>query len=148
AGGGFERIYFPKAGATEPSAKINYVKLSNAWGWVIGAGVYVDTVEAAVASNRFNMIATVAALALLTVALTFWIGRSLSQPILRLTHVTNRIAEGDLAIEVPDRERVDEVGTLAKAIGVLREHSARAARLVAEETRLKADAANERRVAM
>ncbi len=148
AGGGFEQIYFPKPGATEPSAKINYVKLSNAWGWVVGAGVYVDTVEAAAASNRLNMIATVALLALLAVGLTVWIGRSLSQPILRLTRVTNRIAEGDLTIEVPDRGRADEVGTLAKAIGVLREHSARAARLVEEEAQLKADAANERRVAM
>src|SRR5262249_53517514 len=82
------------------------------------------------------------------VGLTFWIGRSLSQPILRLAQVTNRIAEGELAIEVPDRGRSDEVGTLAKAIDVLREHSAEAARLVAEETRLKTQAADERRVAM
>jgi methyl-accepting chemotaxis protein len=121
---------------------------SNAWGWIIGAGIFVDTVEAAVANNRFNMIATVALLALLTVSLTFWIGRSLSRPILGLTEVTNRIAEGDFAIEVPDRGRGDEVGTLAKAIDVLREHSAEAARLVAEEARLKANAADERRVAM
>ena len=148
AGGGFETLYFPKPGATEPSAKINYAKLSNAWGWIIGAGIYVDTVEAAVASNRFSMIATVAVLALLAVALTLWIGRSLSEPILRLARVTNRIAEGEFVIEVPDRGRNDEVGTLAKAIDVLREHSAEAARLVAAEARVKADAAEERRVAM
>ncbi len=148
AGGGFSSLYFPKPGTTEPVAKVNYGKLSSAWGWIIGAGIFVDTVEAAVASNRLNMIATVALLALLAVGLTVWIGRSISQPILRLTRVTNRIAEGDLAIEVPDRERVDEVGTLAKAIGVLREHSAKAARLVQEEARLKADAADERRGAM
>jgi len=127
AGGGFESLYFPKPNTTEPVAKINYSKLSNAWGWIIGAGIFVDTVEAAVANNRFNMIATVALLALLTVSLTFWIGRSLSRPILGLTEVTNRIAEGDFAIEVPDRGRGDEVGTLAKAIDVLREHSAEAA---------------------
>src|SRR5579871_3860306 len=148
AGGGFSSLYFPKPGTTEPVAKVNYGKLSSAWGWIIGAGIFVDTVEAAVASNRLNMIATVALLALLAVGLTVWIGRSISQPILRLTRVTNRIAEGALAIEVPDRERVDEVGTLAKAIGVLREHSAKAARLVQEEARLKADAADERRGAM
>jgi methyl-accepting chemotaxis protein len=148
AGGGFESLYFPKPGTTEPVAKINYAKPANAWGWIIGAGIFVDTVEAAAAGNRFNMMGTVALLALMSVGLTFWIGRSLSAPILRLTRVTNQIAEGDFSIEVPDRGRTDEVGTLAKAIDVLREHSAEAARLVAEEARLKAGAADERRVAM
>ena len=148
AGGGFESLYFPKPNTTEPVAKINYSKLSNAWGWIIGAGIFVDTVEAAQAQSRMHTILSVAVLALITLGLTFWIGRSLSQPILRLTGVTNRIAEGDFAIEVPDRGRRDEVGTLAKAIDVLREHSAEAARLVAEEARLKSGAAEERRVAM
>jgi methyl-accepting chemotaxis protein len=148
AGGGFESLYFPKPNTTEPVAKINYSKLSNAWGWIVGAGIFVDTVEAAQAQSRTQTILSVALLALITLGLTFWIGRSLSQPILRLTRVTNRIAEGELAIEVPDRGRGDEVGTLAKAIDVLREHSAEAARLVSEETRLKTQAADERRVAM
>ena len=49
AGGGFESLYFPKPGTTEPVAKINYVKQSKAWGWIVGSGIFVDTVEDAVA---------------------------------------------------------------------------------------------------
>jgi methyl-accepting chemotaxis protein len=148
AGGGFVSLYFPKPGTTEPVAKINYAKQANAWGWVVGSGIFVDTVEAAVAQSRNRTIAMIAGLALVTVALTFWIGRSLSQPILRLTRATNRIAAGELTIEVPDLGRNDEVGTLAKAIDVLRDHSAEAVRLADEEARLKAAAADERRAAM
>ena len=148
AGGGFEGLYFPKPGTTEPVAKVNYAKLANAWGWIVGSGIFVDTVEDAVATSRNETIAVVVVLALLTTALTFWIGRSISGPILRLTAVTNRIAAGELEIAVPDRARKDEVGTLAQAVDVLRERSAEAARLAAEEERRKAEAAEERRTAM
>jgi methyl-accepting chemotaxis protein len=148
AGGGYVSLYFPKPGATEASAKINYAQLSNAWGWVIGAGIFVDTVEAAQADSRMQTIMVVTLLTLVTLALTFWIGRSLSRPILRLSEVTNRIAAGELNIPVPDSGRSDEVGTLARAIDVLRQRSAEAARLADEEQGLKGKAAEERRIAM
>jgi methyl-accepting chemotaxis protein len=148
AGGGFIHMFFPKPGTTEPVAKVNYGRLTKGWGWVIASGIFLDTVEAAVARTRDTTIAVVAALALVTVALTFWIGRSLSRPILRLTGVTNRIAAGQLETEVPDLARADEFGTLAQAINVLRDRSAEAARLTAEQERRKAEAAEERRAAM
>jgi len=148
ANGSFVSLYFPKPGATEASAKINYARLSNAWGWVIGAGIFVDTVEAAAAQSRTQTIMTVALLTLVTLALTFWIGSSLSRPILRLSEVTNRIAAGEFNIQVPDSGRSDEVGTLARAVDVLRQRSAEAARLADEEESLKGKAAEERRVAM
>ena len=148
AGGGFVSLYFPKPGTTEPAAKINYAKLASGWGWIVGAGIFVDTVEAAAAQSRTRMIVTVALLALVTLGLTFWIGRSLSGPILRMSEVTNRIAAGELTIEVPDSDRADEVGTLAKAIDVLRKRSSEAARLAADEERLKSRATEERHAAM
>jgi methyl-accepting chemotaxis protein len=148
AGGGFVSLYFPKPGTTEPVAKINYARKANNWGWIVASGIFVDTVEAAAAQSRTRMMIAVALLALVTLALTFWIGRSLSRPILRMSEVTNRIAAGELAIEVPDSDRTDEVGTLAKAIDVLRERSAEAARLAAEEERMKSRSAEERHEAM
>jgi methyl-accepting chemotaxis protein len=146
--GGYVSLYFPKPGTTEPVAKINYGKKANNWGWVVASGIFVDSVEAAAAQSRIRMIAAVGLLALVTLGLTFWIGRSLSRPILRMSEVTNRIAAGELTIEVPDSDRADEVGTLAKAIDVLRQRSAEAARLVAEEERMKGRAAEERHAAM
>lgn len=148
AGGGFVSLYFPKPGSTEPVPKMNYGRLSSPWGWVVAAGIFVDTVESAAAQTRNRMILAVALLALVTLGLTFWIGRSLSRPILRMSEVTNRIAAGELTIEVPDSDRADEVGTLAKAIDVLRKRSAEAARLAGEEERLKGRAGEERRAEM
>jgi methyl-accepting chemotaxis protein len=37
---------WPKPGAMVPVPKISYVKLYLPWGWIVGAGVYVDDVEA------------------------------------------------------------------------------------------------------
>ncbi len=45
---GFVSYPWPKPGATQPVLKISYVKGFAPWGLIIGSGVYVDTVDAAV----------------------------------------------------------------------------------------------------
>ncbi|RYF46282.1 MAG: hypothetical protein EOO27_39710, partial [Comamonadaceae bacterium] len=56
-GAGFVPYLWPKPGATDPVQKISYVKGFAPWGWVIGSGVYVDTVAATVnaRSLRFGL---------------------------------------------------------------------------------------------
>jgi methyl-accepting chemotaxis protein len=83
-------------------------------------------------------------LALVTFGLAFWLGRRITRPILGLSSATNHLAEGDLSISVPSLDRRDEIGTMAKAIEVLKERSTEAARLRDEQERLKASAAEER----
>ena len=45
-----------------------------------------------------------------------WVARSLSQPILRLTDVADQISRGKLQHDMPEKERADEIGALARAI--------------------------------
>lgn len=51
--------------------------------------------------------------------------RLAGKPLTRLTRAMARLAEGDLAIEIPDRGRSDEVGAMAGALKVFRDNAVR-----------------------
>jgi len=44
--------------------------------------------------------------------------RNIARPLAAITGITETVASGDTAIEVPFRERADEIGALARSIGV------------------------------
>jgi methyl-accepting chemotaxis protein len=72
---------WPKTNGAEPAPKINYVKLYEPWGWVVGSGMYVDDVERelhALALAFFGVAAVAAGLALV---LTFFVVRTVSRPL-------------------------------------------------------------------
>ncbi|WP_158240483.1 methyl-accepting chemotaxis protein [Telmatospirillum siberiense] len=149
SGGGFNYYLWPKTANTPPVRKVAYSKMAAGdWKWEVTSGIYLDTVEAAFQANAWRMGAAVAVLALLTLGLAVWFGRGLIRPILVLTTVTHHLAEGDLTVVVPGRERRDEMGTLAKAIDVLKEKSVEAAHLRVAQDRMKMEAAKERQAAM
>ncbi len=50
--GGFVIYSWKKLNAAEPSPKISFVKGIADWQWVIGAGVYIDTIENRIENNR------------------------------------------------------------------------------------------------
>src|SRR5258708_39161944 len=83
-------------------------------------------------------------MAVLTFALAFWLGRRITRPILKLTDVTHRLAEGDTAAAVPEVGRRDEIGTMAQAIDILQQRSAEATPLAADQDRLHAQSQAER----
>jgi hypothetical protein len=49
-GGGFVSYMWPKPGSDQPVEKLSYVKGFEPWGWIIGSGVYIDNVDAALAN--------------------------------------------------------------------------------------------------
>jgi methyl-accepting chemotaxis protein len=149
AGGGFNYYLWPKIANTPPVRKVTYSKFaSGEWKWIVSSGIYLDDVDAAAWDNALRTGGGIAVLALLTFGFAIWLGRRISRPILALTTATHKLAEGDLSIAVPELGRKDEIGTMAKAIGVLKEKSAEAARLRAEQDRLKAAAVEERQATM
>ncbi|MDR3436082.1 methyl-accepting chemotaxis protein [Telmatospirillum sp.] len=148
AGGGFSYYMWPKAPNTPPVRKVTYSKQTPVWKWAVSSGIYLDDIDDAASSNMIGTLGGVAILAIITFGLAWWLGRRIAGPILSLTSVTNRIAEGDLSVDIPAGERRDEIGSLANAIGVLKNRSLEAATLRAEQDRLKAEAARERQDAM
>ena len=55
-GEGFVDYYWPKPGEDEPVAKLSFVKLFKPWNWVLGTGVYLETVEAQFQENAKKQI--------------------------------------------------------------------------------------------
>jgi methyl-accepting chemotaxis protein len=147
-GGGFNYYFWPKQPNTPPVRKATYSLLTPRWKWVVGSGVYLDEVDEATWNNALNTVGIVAAVALVTFALAFWLGHRITRPIVRLTEATHRLADGDLAVAIPGAERRDEIGTMAQAVVVLKQRSAEATRLAAEQGRLKAETVAERQRAM
>jgi methyl-accepting chemotaxis protein len=67
----------------------------------------------------FSMLAGMAVL--LAVVGAFMIMRGVARPIAEITRVTEAVAAGDLATQLPFITRKDEIGALARSIGVFRE---------------------------
>lgn len=66
-------------------------------------------------------------------AIAFLTQRSITRPIGTLTGALNRMAVGDLAIVVPEVDRADETGRIARAVEVLRAAAAERNRLEAAQ---------------
>jgi methyl-accepting chemotaxis protein len=56
----------------------------------------------------------------IAVGLTWLISRVIARPITGITAVTTALAAGETSVEIPERERNDEVGALARAVEVFK----------------------------
>ena len=116
-------------------------KVSPIWQKVIdlrdaGYAAASSVIESAYRDALIGVVVSgVAMLAVLVVAalVLFLVGRRVTGPLTVLTDVIRRIADGARDLDVAHRERTDEMGTLARAIGVLRDNSAEADRLARAE---------------
>ncbi|WP_135079978.1 methyl-accepting chemotaxis protein [Terasakiella sp. SH-1] len=58
---------------------------------------------------------------LVIIALTYWVfGRQIVKPLLRLSQSTNTLAQGSVDCDIPDKERRDEIGEIAKALEIFK----------------------------
>ncbi|HWK44280.1 MAG TPA: methyl-accepting chemotaxis protein [Stellaceae bacterium] len=83
-----------------------------------------------VVASIIGMLATLG----IVVTVILLINGRVTKPLTALTDIIGRIAEGARDLEIAYRNRTDEMGTLAKAIGVLQDNSAEADRLAQLET--------------
>jgi methyl-accepting chemotaxis protein len=79
------------------------------------------------------------------VGLAFVIGRGIVGPLTLMTGVMGKLAAGDNTIDIPARDNKDEIGDMARAVEVFKEHAIEAERLAAEQE--TARVAKERRQA-
>ena len=102
---GYVLYLWPKPGSAEPVLKASYVKGFAPWGWVVGSGVYVDTVDAAIKARvlQFGLGALVLAalLAALGVGISRRLLRQLGGEPGQAMHISGCIAQGDLTVDIP-----------------------------------------------
>ena len=124
-GAGFHSYLWPMPGSDEPVENISYVMGFQPWGWVVGSGVYIDTVNAAFLQRMIGAAAVSAALALLLVLLGWLISRSILRQLgdepAALLAGTERMAQGDLSTPIAHR---GDARSVAQGLEHMRTHLA------------------------
>ncbi len=114
-GEGFVEYYWPKPGKDEPQPKVSYVKLIKSWGWIVGSGVYVDDIEAAVAEAEYKIILCLVTAFILAGLMGLFQGRYISRPLKKLTEISKRIALGETDMRI-ESTTSEEIGRLEKSL--------------------------------
>ncbi|WP_420476258.1 methyl-accepting chemotaxis protein [Noviherbaspirillum sp. ST9] len=104
SGAGYVFYLWPMPGKDQPVQKVSYVKSFAPWGWVIGSGVYVDTVDAAVIARVQKFSVGTLVLATVLAAICLLIARGLLRQLggepEYAAEVTRRIEQGDLTVDI------------------------------------------------
>jgi methyl-accepting chemotaxis protein len=79
------------------------------------------------------LVVVIAVSAAAVIAVLVLTARSVVRPVKATTAAMGSLAAGDLATEIPGRDRKDEIGAMADALEVLKENSARAQQLSGEQ---------------
>jgi len=101
--------------------------------WVVVALEDVNEATASITFMRNMTLAIGGGLLLLAVIVGLLVSRSISKPITRLTATMDKLAEGNLDVEVKGARRRDELGAMARAVEVFRENAVRMAGMTEEE---------------
>ncbi len=115
-GAGFVPYMWPKPGQQEAVPKMSYAKGFAPWGWIIGSGVYVDTVESVFLERlaAFSLVAAVLAAAL--GAASLFIAKSITRPLAHAVDIAKTVAAGDLTSHIEAGTAKDETGELLRAL--------------------------------
>jgi methyl-accepting chemotaxis protein len=101
-----------------------------------------------IASSRQLMLEAMLGVLVAAVLLALLIGRSLSRPIRGLTGSMEKLAGGDLDVEIVGRDRHDELGLMAAAVQVFKDNATAMRQLQVSEATLKDQAERDKRDAM
>ncbi len=90
---GFVDYYWPKPGFEEPVEKLSHVIGFDAWGWVVGTGVYSDDLAVLFRGTaiRYGVLIGLAAIGMVFFA--YLVVRSVVNPLSRLTGAVDAVAE-------------------------------------------------------
>ena len=113
-GEGFVPYKWPKPGFDKPVDKISYVKGFEPWQWILGSGVYLDSIEEDYTELRNLMIIDVVVILIILAVLITLISNSILHPVNLVTEMMKNIShgEGDLTQKLDESGR-DEISHLA-----------------------------------
>ena len=117
---GFVSYLWPKPGASEPVAKISYVQGFEPWGWVIGSGIYVDDLDAAMWAGARKMAVGFGIGIALLAMLGALIARSVIRPLNEAVKAADAIADGDMNFVIAEAD-ASETGRVLRAMRTVQE---------------------------
>ncbi|MGZ3238168.1 MAG: methyl-accepting chemotaxis protein [Burkholderiaceae bacterium] len=133
-GAGFVFYMWPKPGSDSPVEKVSYVKGFAPWGWVIGSGVYQDTVDAIFWGRLVSFAGGALVFMGLLTAFSISVARSISRPLNEAVRIAQTVAAGDLTSRI-EVDGDDEASQLLRALKDMNESLVR----IVGEVRLSTD---------
>ena len=145
AGAGPVDYMWPKPGSDKPVQKVSYVKGFEPWGWILGSGVYVDTVDATVRGRAVTFAAGAVVLAAVLLGIGVFIARGMLRQLGGepdyASSIARSIAGGDLTVPI-DVKR-DDNSSMVNALKGMRDDLARIVSSVRTATDTIATASSE-----
>ncbi|MDR3438448.1 methyl-accepting chemotaxis protein [Telmatospirillum sp.] len=140
------------SGGEGATPKMAYAMGYEPWQWAICTGIYIDDVDALYLQSALLYGALALVVLVVAFAVSYLISRSISQPLTTITDRMSRLADGDLAIDVPYLEDRHELGRLARALDIFKVNRRKAeelaaAQLAEQEEKLRRQDAVERLIA-
>lgn len=119
SGEGYVPYKWPKPGSDKPVDKIAYVKGFNQWQWIIGSGVYLDTIDSAFSQQRTIIVINVMIMIVVVVLFSYFIGRSILTPTRLAAEMMKDISqgEGDLTRTLNENGN-DEISQLSRSFNL------------------------------
>lgn len=103
-GGGFVSYMWAKPNSSTPVEKLAYVKLNSQWSWIIGTGVYIDSIDAIIYQRSIQILVVVGVLSLLLFGLGYIIAHGVTKQLgcepQYAMDITSAIAAGDLTVHI------------------------------------------------
>ena len=119
SGEGYVPYKWPKPSSDKPVDKIAYVKGFNQWQWIIGSGVYLDTIDNTFSQQRTIIVINVMIMIVVVVLFSYFIGRSILTPTRLAAEMMKDISqgEGDLTRTLNENGN-DEISQLSRSFNL------------------------------
>ena len=142
------RYEYMKPGETEPVRKLSYAVGIPGWDMFIGTGAFLDDLDGKLKPIAWSLGLAMLAIACVTGSGAWLTARGITRPLGQLRDSMQKLANGDLDVEVSGVGRRDEIGAMAATMQVFRDNALRVRRLEQNEAEAQQQAAAERRAVM
>ena len=138
--GGLVQYMWPRPGDKDPQPKMAYVAYFEPWDWIVGTGTYVDDLDEIYWNNLRNLLTSALVILLVIGLVSVLLALSITRPVAKIVQRMLMLSKGDFGMEIPYTERVDEIGSMSKALLVFRDNGRERAQLRAEQEAQKKEA--------
>ena len=144
-GEGMVDYYLAKPGSTEAVPKMSYIKAFKPWEIYIGTGVYMGDIDAEFRALLIKLGLSALGLSVVAGVVAFLLGRNIVGTLDGLKGKMERLAGGDLAVEIGEAGRADEIGGMAKTVQIFKDNATAMQRMQAEQEAMKQAAEREKK---
>jgi methyl-accepting chemotaxis protein len=147
-GEGTIRYAFPRASSKIPVDKVAYVRGFGPWHLMIASAEYMTDIDDTFWRMARTAGAVIGVLMLGSIGIAWAVGRSVVKPLSGLKARMAALSSGDLDAPVVGADRRDELGEMARAVLVFKDHMAREKQLAAEQEAERQQAERAKRAAL